>query len=376
MKVVGVICEYNPFHNGHAYQLKQAKTLSHADFTVCVMSGAFVQRGEPAVLDKWTRAEMALRNGADVVLELPALFAVRSAQDFAFGGVSLLDSLNVVTHLSFGAETDDLQALLSLTEPESPEISAKIKEGLSHGLSYPAVLQSALGRELLPNDILAVEYLRSLKKLNSPMEPIPVHRVDPHNGAASSTAIRKAILSGADFAENVPENTLSLLKDNLPTKIPTLDGFSQAILYLLRTTPPEALAARFAIPEGLENRLCREAFSVSTVSALVEAVKSRRYSEARIRRLLVQILLGFDKRLIFAHPAPEYARVLGFKTSAAPLLKEMQEKSSVPILLKTADAPKTTLLQCDFTAQNVWDLLSGLPAHRDFTEKIRVIKDI
>jgi len=375
MKVVGVICEYNPFHNGHAYQLSEARQLTGADFVVGVMSGAFVQRGEPAILDKWTRAETALQNGADVVLELPVLFAVRAAQDFAFGGVSLLNALNVVTHLSFGAETDDLSALLSLAAPESPELSVKIREMLSQGLSYPAALQNALGKELLPNDTLAVEYLRALSKLNSSIQPVPVHRKDAHNGAFSSTAIRKGILAGEDFAAAMPPAALNLLRENLPQKMPVLEDFSQTILYLLRTTSPDALAARFSIPEGLENRLCREAFQTNSASVLIETVKSRRYPEARIRRLLVQMLLGLDKSLLAAHPAPEYARVLGFKQAAAPLLKMMQEQSLVPVIQKVADAKPSPLLQSDLAAQNVWDLLNKRPAHRDFTEKIRIIKD-
>ena len=146
MKVCGVICEYNPFHNGHAHQLSRAKKLTNADFLVCAMSGAFVQRGEPACLDKWTRAEAALRGGADLVLELPALFAVRAAQDFAFGGVSLLDALGVVTHLSFGAENDDLALLTRLSRPETAEESEKIRRGLAQGLSHPAARAAALGR--------------------------------------------------------------------------------------------------------------------------------------------------------------------------------------------------------------------------------------
>ena len=198
MKVCGVICEYNPFHNGHAHQLSRAKKLTNADFLVCAMSGAFVQRGEPACLDKWTRAEAALRGGADLVLELPALFAVRAAQDFAFGGVSLLDALGVVTHLSFGAENDDLALLTRLSRPETAEESERIRQGLAQGLSHPAARTAALGVPTPPNVILAAEYLRTLQKLDSRILPVPVKRDSEHrdetlHSMASATAIRAAL---------------------------------------------------------------------------------------------------------------------------------------------------------------------------------------
>lgn len=378
MKVCGVICEYNPFHNGHAHQLSRAKELTNADFLVCAMSGAFVQRGEPACLDKWTRAEAALRCGADLVLELPALFAVRAAQDFAFGGVSLLDALGVVTHLSFGAENDDLALLTRLSRPETTEESEKIRQGLAQGLSHPAARAAALGVPTPPNVILAAEYLRALQKLDSHILPVPVKRDSEHrdetlHSMASATAIRAALREGLDVSCAMPQEVRALQLGALPSPLPDLDGFSQTLLYILRTTPPDVLRDAYAIPEGLENRLCREAFEAGSAAELLTRIACRRYSPARIRRLLVQMLLHLDAESIRSHPQPEYARALGFRKSAAPLLRAISEKSRLPLIVKAADAPRSTMLRLDFAAQDVWDLLSGRSAHRDLTERLRIL---
>ncbi len=378
MKVCGVICEYNPFHNGHAHQLSRAKELTNADFLVCAMSGAFVQRGEPACLDKWTRAEAALRGGADLVLELPALFAVRAAQDFAFGGVSLLDALGVVTHLSFGAENDDLALLTRLSRPETAEESEKIRQGLAQGLSHPAARAAALGVPTPPNVILAAEYLRALQKLDSRILPVPVKRDSEHrdetlHSMASATAIRAALREGLDVSCAMPQEVRALQLGALPSPLPDLDGFSQTLLYILRTTPPDVLRDAYAIPEGLENRLCREAFEAGSAAELLTRIACRRYSPARIRRLLVQMLLHLDAETIRSHPQPEYARALGFRKSAAPLLRAISEKSRLPLIVKAADAPHNAMLRLDFAAQDVWDLLSGRPAHRDLTERLRIL---
>ena len=201
-KVCGVICEYNPLHRGHAHHLERARALTGADFVVCAMSGPFVQRGEPAVLDKWTRAQAALLAGADLVLELPALFAVRAAPDFAFGGAALLAGLGVVTHLSFGAEDADLAHLTDLAAPESAEESARIRAYLEGGHSHPQARALARGRQLPPNVTLGVEYLRALRRLGSGMEPVPVPRETAHNderlhALSSATAVRRALAAGA-----------------------------------------------------------------------------------------------------------------------------------------------------------------------------------
>ena len=378
MRVCGVICEYNPFHNGHRHQLERARVLSKADYVVCVMSGPFVQRGDAAILDKWTRAECALANGADLVLELPVLHAVRAAQDFARGGVALLDGLGVVTHLSFGAEDDDLAKLRSLAAPETPEQAALIRQYLAQGLSHPAARAKALGGDLPPNVTLAVEYLRAIDKLGSKMKPVPVLRKHAHNDPAahemaSATAIRTQLFQGNRALEHaMPSSAYALTMEHLPATLPSLSRFSDIILYLLRTTAPAELRETYAIPEGLEHRLLRAASEVSDVDALLDRVRCRRYPDARIRRLLIHILLNITSNLLTAHPAPEYARVLAFRKSATPLLRAISRASTLPLLTKIADAPLTPTLALDLRAQNIWALAAARPSHLDLTEPIRV----
>lgn len=379
MKVCGIICEYNPFHNGHKYQLQRARELSGADFLVCAMSGPFVQRGDAAVCDKWTRAQAALQNGADLVLELPTAFAVRPAQDFAMGGAALLNRLGVVTHLSFGAEEDDLDRLYRFAAPETEEQSALIQQYLDEGFSHPAARAKAMGEDMPPNVTLAVEYIRSIQKLNSAMKPVPVLRTYAHHDMtahemASATAIRLQLSQGnTALAHAMPQDALALLLGDLPQSLPSLSRFSDILMYKLRTTPARILRERFAIPEGLENRLCREAALHAHLDDVLAAVKCKRYPLARLRRLMVHILLDMDAALLSDHPVPEYARVLGFRKDAAPLLSAIKQKGALPLITKVANAPSSSLLDLDRRAQDLWDLIAARPADRDLTERIRIL---
>lgn len=379
MKVCGIICEYNPFHNGHQYQLSRARALSGADFVVCAMSGPFVQRGDAAVCDKWTRAQMALEGGADLVLELPAAFAVRPAQDFAMGGAALLNGLGVVTHLSFGAENDDLARLYRFAAPETPEESERIRRYLDEGLSHPAARARALGEDMPPNVTLAVEYIRALQHLDSSIAPVPVKRDHSHHdetahAMASATAIRLQLAVGnTDLAHAMPAQALQLMQGALPAPLPALSRFSDILMYKLRTESPAALRDAYAIPEGLEHRLCTEAAKHCSLDDLLTAVKCKRYPMARLRRLMTQMLLGMTDELLQENPLPAYARVLGFKKTAAPLLHAIKANGTLPLITKVADAAAGPLLALDLRAQNIWDLMAGNPAHRDLTERIRIL---
>lgn len=378
MRVCGVICEYNPFHNGHAHQLLQARRLCNADYMVCVMSGPFVQRGGPAILDKWTRAQQALLGGADLVLELPALFAVRPAQDFAWGGVALLHGLGIVTHLSFGSESSDLALLTKLAAPESAEQSQKIQAHLAQGLSHPAARARAQGVDMPPNVTLGVEYMRALARLDSPIKPLPIPRMTSHHDTAahemaSATAIRMALDANKDVLHTMPPQAFALLNEHLPLPLLDIGSYSDTLLYLLRTTPPQRARTLFDIPEGLENRLNRAAFGATGIGDVLEQVKCKRYPMARLRRLLVHMLLGIDANLIKKHPAPEYARVLGFKKSAAPLMRAIKDNGQLPLITKAADAPASPMLALDFAAQDIWDLAAHQPAHRDFTQRLAIV---
>lgn len=389
MRVCGIICEYNPFHKGHSRHILAAKDRSGADYIVCSMSGPVTQRGEFARHDKWTRARAALDAGADLVLELPVRFASGAAQDFARGGVMTLCGLGVLTHLSFGCEPDAMDALLPAAralKTESPAMQAAVREGLSAGLPYPAALARAaqsvcdipnLSAVLaLPNASLALAYLRELP---DGVTPVPVARVgggyhdETLTELSSATAVRAALERGA-------------LSDALAA-LPFPDGFaeaeargfvhrpgalSQSLLYILRTARPDALREICGMDEGIENRLIEAAQTAHDRQSLIEAAKTKRYTWARISRLCAHALLGLTRDTAYAYVNPAYARILGFKKSAAPLLHEIKKSASLPIITKAADFDRShPLFALDVRAQDLWSLGCASPDFRtsglDFT---------
>ena len=380
MRVVGVICEYNPFHKGHAYHLAQARALSGADYTVCAMSGSVTQRGHFARHDKWTRAHMALLNGADLVLELPARFACASAQEFAGGGVNLLSSLGVTTHLSFGCEKESLPQLKSAAKAlasETPAFKAALRAHLERGMPYPRAralaAQEASGITNLaeivarPNAALALEYLAALP---GDMIPVPV----PREGAGyhddticalpSATAVRAAIARGDMEAALSAVSSPDLLAAS-ETRGDTHDeeALTQALLYRLRTASAQELRDIAGMDEGLEYRFLSAAQSAYSREALLALVKTKRYTRARLSRLAALTLLGVTRDFAAQSRKPTYARVLGFRRDAAPLLREIKEKADVPLITKTAGF-NDPLFALDVRAQDLWSLGCTSPALR------------
>ncbi|MBE5800212.1 MAG: nucleotidyltransferase family protein [Clostridiales bacterium] len=389
MQVCGVICEYNPFHRGHALHLERAKSLSGADYIVCVMSGSVTQRGVFAHLSKWTRAEMALMSGCDLVLELPARFSFAPAEEFARGGVSLLDRLGVVSHLSFGCEQEALSALddaVQIFREESPTFKEALRAGLDQGLSYPRARALAArqvsGRDdldaliALPNASLAIEYLRALP---DGITPVPVVREGGgyHDEAlgelASATAIRAALARGeTELAlSSVPRPDLlraALDRGDMHEE----EALTQALLYRLRTMSAADLSAIAGMEEGLEHRFLAAAKTARTRDELILAVKSKRYTYARLSRLCMNVLLGVTRDFVRGHAAPTYARVLGFRREAQPLLRAIKEHASIPLVTKAADYDRADpLFALDVLAQDLWSLGCASPdlrvCGRDFT---------
>ena len=380
MKIAGVICEYNPFHNGHARHLRLTREASGCDYIVCCMAGAFTQRGEPAIVDKFLRAEMALRCGADAVVELPALFAVRTADVFAAAGVSILSALGADI-LSFGAETADLEtlyALARLREEEPPALSQAVREGLragkAHARAHGEAVAALLGLDTRhPNAILAAEYLRAMQKQRSPMRPLPIARKGEYHDEelsplASATAVRKAMREGESVREAVPLEVWNLL-EGAPLSGP-LDDLG---LYRLRETD---LSRLVGAGEGLENRLRQAAQGASTLAAAVDAVKCKRYTRARIARLAAAALLGMDAALAARHPLPGYARLLGFRKSARPLLARMAQ-GTMPFVSRAAQLKDDEVFAFERRATDIWGLSTKEPAlraaGRDFTQRLIVL---
>ena len=387
MRVCAVICEYNPFHLGHAYHLRAAREASGADVVLCLMSGALTQRGAFARHDKWLRARAALENGADLVLELPTRFACAPAPDFASGGVALLSALGVATHLSFGCEASALpllSAAAALFKAESPAFSAALRARLADGLPYPraralaAVQAENLPADLLaqPNAALALEYLQALPDT---VVPVPVARRGSSYHDASLSALSSATAVRAALARGDLPDALSAVPSPEALRAAEESGFvheeealTQALLYRLRTARPDELAALYGMDEGLENRFLFAAQTCSSREALLDAVKTRRYTRARLSRLCAYTLLNLTRDFADANRTPDYARVLGFRKSAAPLLKAVKQHSAIPLITKAADFDRDRKnFALDVLAQDLWSLGVLNPSlrtsGRDFT---------
>ena len=389
MRVCAVICEYNPFHNGHAHHLALAREKSGADYLLCLMSGALTQRGAFARHDKWLRARMALEGGADVVLELPCRFACAPAPDFAGGGVRLLNALGVVTHLSFGCEKESLEILFPARDAlkeESPAFSAALKAGLSGGLSFPRAqaiaAESVSGiaglaeRMARPNAALALEYLQALPES---IAAVPILREgcgyhdDTPSTLASATGVRAALSKGDVQAAYAAVPFPEILKNaEQRGEFYPERALEQSLFYRLRTMDADSLREIAGMDEGLEYRFLHAAQSVSSQEELIAAVKSKRYTYARLSRLCAHILLGVTREFVLSNPAPTYARVLGFRKSAAPLLHAIKKNTSIPLITKAANFDRTDpLFSLDVLAQNLWSLGVSNPAlrvsGRDFT---------
>ncbi len=378
MRVVGIIAEYNPLHNGHIYHLERAKSLSGSDFCVVVLSGNFVQRGEAACTDKFSRAAWALSAGADLVLELPSVYAVAPAERFAAGGVRTLGATGVVTSLAFGCEAPDLQTLYQISDiiaTEPPALQAAIKRHLSLGKSFPrarfdALLEYGVPRNMLaaiaqPNNILAVEYLSALRKFAPGIEPLPIERIGTgyHSEQiagefASATAIRKAIIEGRhEILSTMPSFVGGPLLYDEQFIIPQ-EALSDVMLYALRRMSAAELAALPDIGEGFENVLYRSVREARTLLELYERIKSKRYTLARCKRIVVSALLGITTdqvRQTILSREGGYLKVLGFRRQARALISEIARRKTAPLILRNSD-----LEACPpFVRQNIeTDMLS------------------
>ena len=393
MRVVGIIAEYNPLHNGHIYHLEQARALAEADYCAVVLSGNFVQRGEAACTDKFQRAEWALKAGADVVFELPSVYAVAPAERFAMGGVRTLAGTGVVTHLAFGCETPGLQTLYHLSDiitSEPPAFLEALRVHLSAGKSYPrarydaladyGVPQHMLAAIAQPNNILAIEYLNALRLYAPELAPLPVERVGTgyHSEEiageyASATAIRKAIVDGnKDILSTMPSFVGGPMLFNQQFLIPQ-DAIGEMILYAIRRMNASDLADLPDVGEGFENVLYRAARSATTIESFFEQVKSKRYTLARCRRIAVCALLGITVDQVHASvtsPAGSYLKVLGFQKSARPLLSEIARRRRLPMFIRNADIDDCPLIvqrnvETDALSTDILAYAAGRDMHRD-----------
>ncbi|MBE5783482.1 MAG: nucleotidyltransferase family protein [Clostridiales bacterium] len=374
MRVCGIISEYDPFHKGHERQLRLAREKSQADYMICVMSGSFTQRGMPALFSAHDRAEMALSSGADLVLQLPYAFSVREAENFALGGIGILTGLGCVTHLSFGTEYDDLATLQKaarLLEKPDEALEADLRQGLNQGLSHAEAMGRALSDRLslehkilnAPNTALALSYLRALVRLKSNIQPIPILRTTHYHAAEaesypSATAMRGAALRGdwAALEKGLPAGACQVAHRALAEGHTCPPQAMDVLLeYMLMNASPESLARLPGVSEGLEMRILKAAQKAVTRQELIRLIKTRRYTQGRISRALCHGVMQITKEMLPALPG--YARILGFKKEAQPLLRQLQD-SGFPLVTRPAREP---LMAMDLKADELWHMMAGLP---------------
>lgn len=354
MKIAAITAEYDPFHNGHDLLIKKAREAG-AEYIVAVMSGNFVQRGEPALFRNDVRIRAALEGGVDLVIQLPVTYALSGAKKFAFGAVSAADALGCVDTLTFGSEAGDVSVLSEAARLlESEEIVEATLRELKKGISYASARENAL-RSIspacadvirYPNNILGVEYISALRKLGSGIVPETVlregagHDSSPGEGnIASASAIRELIINGGEWKKYVPERVFDTLKNAPPgSRITDASAFETMLLYRLRTASAEDIARCPDVSEGLENRIYAAARDAVTAEEFFALAKTKRYSHARIRRIAANLLAGItaeDAEM----PLP-YLRVCGFGEKGAELLRTVYETAKLPVITKPSELKK------------------------------------
>ena len=373
--VYGIVAEYNPFHNGHLYQIQTLRQRDTRAAIVVVMSGSFTQRGTPAILDKWQRAKLALLGGANLVLELPTCFVLQSAEGFATGAIRLLASLNIVDKLSFGVGNAPNILWQAATAIDNAETQKLLHQGMHQGLSYAQALSQALAslysvdenalRE--PNTILGLEYLRALQKFAPHIIPLPLRRETAlhndrtlHEKMASASAIRKALEDKNPFTaiQNVvPKFTAEALKP-MQITLPSLELLYRPLLVRLLTTSREELTtyANMGMGDGYEYAIFQAAKNTSTLTEFLACLQSRRYSLSRLRRAILCFLLGIKIKDIKkeGYVRPHYARLLGADTQGIRLLRAIKKNGQIPVLTKISSVLQEKTLQQNFMQLTPW----------------------
>jgi len=379
MKVAGIIVEYNPLHNGHVHHIKETRRLSKCDSLVCVMSGNFTQRGEPAILDKFTRTKLALENGVDLVIELPFVFTVQNADIFAYTSVSILNHLGV-DEIYFGSETGDINELSKLGDIMSSEsYNHLVKKYLKDGNSYPTSSDLAM-KDLypsesfaLPNNILGIQYILAGKKLNSMMKFHTIPRVSTNyydeinegTTIQSASAIRKLVTNKGQFRSFVPDNVALALQKN---KTVSYEDFYSQIKYIIKSSTNDDLKAIFNINEGFENRVLKIK-EFDSVQDLINKLLTRRYTNSKIKRSLAHILCNTKKSLIDSFEIP-YIRILGMNDNGKLILNQIKHSVEVPLIAKVKEGIHP-YLDHEIRVSKVYELVSNSSiSHLEFKQPI------
>lgn len=409
-KVLSIIAEYNPFHNGHLYHLNESKKLTNADITIAVIGGNFTQRGDTSIIDKWSKTKMALENGIDLVIELPLLYSISSAENFASGAIKILNSLGIVDYISFGTECDNISTLKeisSILQNEPPLFKEDLNSFLKEGLSFPAARQKAISKYFnnddkyldivnSPNNILAIEYLKALESLSSNISPICINRFkSDYNDSsfsgdiASATAIRKCILdkTNTKLSSLMPNSSFSILNNKSEDFVPSIKCFEKEILYTFRSKSIEEIKSLPDVSEGLEFALKTASLSTNNLETFLNTVKSKRYTLTRLQRICIYSLLNVSKEDInISKNTIPYVRILGFNDLGKSLLtkikKEQPNISLVTSSKKFVDSNYDNkkeyeiLFNKDILATNIYTLAckQNFKANIDFTNNMCIYK--
>ena len=398
MNLLGLIVEYNPFHNGHKYHLEKSKEITNATHTVAIMSGSFLQRGEPALFDKYTRAEMAVKNGVDLVIELPTLYACRSAEIFSHGAVATLNSLNCVNSLCFGSEEGNIDILQTISEilvKEPSDFKITLKNFLDEGIVFPVARSKALyeyikNNHLLElsedklqqvlnssNNILGIEYIKSLIKLNSSIKPYTITRIaskynstDIESNICSATAIRNSLKDNTDLKliENVvPLHTFNEINHKINTNFnPVFDYMFYDLLSSTIIRDVDNLTKYFEVNEGIENKIYSNVFTSKNLEELINSTKSKRYTMTKIKRTLNNILLGINRDDVIKVKDLDkvpYIRILAFNNKGREIIKKIKTSSDIEIITKFSkishvdDPIFDTLIKYDLKSSNMYNLI-------------------
>lgn len=395
MQVTAVIAEYNPFHNGHKYHIEETWKKTDNSYIMAIMSGNFVQRGEPALLDKRKRAEIALLNGADLVVELPTPWSTASAERFARGAVYIAHQAGIVDNLSFGCEDDDITTLEQIARILNDKVySREIKKYYDDNMcSYPearaAVVSEILGKDcndimLRPNNILAIEYLKAIMSFKSDIKPIGIKRSAAghdssfsHDNITSAMNIRNLVKTGDDYSSFVPENSLEIFEDCIKNgTFPALySNLETAVLAHLRKMRPSDFIGTPDVAEGIEHRIIEAVKTSVSLGEIFDKVKTKRYTHARIRRIILSSFLGLKTEDVVS--LPPYIRVLGLNDNGRMMLREMKNKYFVPVIMKYGDVKylddsAKRIFAIESTATDLYNLClpERRPCGTDMTDEI------
>ena len=387
-----IISEYNPFHFGHLYHLNESISQTDTDFKVAIISGNFVQRGEPSIINKWEKAKVALSAGFDLVLELPTLYAISSAENFASGSIKIADQIGS-NYISFGTESGDLEKLKklsSLINKNEKEYITNVKGKIAEGFSYPKsqelVIDKMFGNEFLgvckPNNILGLEYLKSLNAISSNITPITVKRdLDKSSSSDIRALLRTSGFKIEDLKNSIPDFSYEVLAENIENgnAVLSLKAFEKEIIYILRTIDNEKLKNIPDIPENMLSNLKKIACSTNSLDELITALKNKSITQARIQRILLYILLGITKSdMELSKRITPYVRVLGMSENGKKILsnisKDINVITSVKAFEKTCDdSDLLRMLEIDKKATDIYTLayIKDSVANLDYTTRIQ-----